>query len=269
MRSCEEGVCSLRSIGIKGKRVLVVGARSHISSALIETLLEGDAQVVLLDQDADASFSEARELGCEAIREPFDVTSPDRVRSVLRKAAVDKPFCGLVIASGFGPPTPLIPGDSELSRTVLEINLWGAANVMSAAGEILHALGKRGSIVAVSSINGEVPVRGYGAYCAAKAGLNMYVKVAALDLAPLIRVNAVAPGPLDRQDGVYAVFPALLDPLRRQHPLGNRLTSPTDVAKAVAVLLGDALTWITGQVLTVDGGLSISYGPRYERIETP
>ena len=113
-----------------------------------------------------------------------------------------------------------------------------------------------GSIVATSSISGRVADRGMGVYCASKAALDMVVRVAAVEWAPHgIRVNAVSPG-VTRTPmlGKAPVDAGWLASVGRRTALG-RLGMPADIAEAIGAL--HAMTWVTGEILTCDGGLSL------------
>jgi NAD(P)-dependent dehydrogenase (short-subunit alcohol dehydrogenase family) len=121
------------------------------------------------------------------------------------------------------------------------------------AGPMLGAGG--GSIVAISSVSARLADRSMGLYCASKAALDMVVRVAAAEWAPAVRVNAVAPGVTDTamlgpvpRDGTWLTGVASRTAL-------TRLGQPDDIADAVLAVHG--MTWVTGQIVTCDGGLSL------------
>jgi 3-oxoacyl-[acyl-carrier protein] reductase len=139
---------------------------------------------------------------------------------------------------------------------ILAINLTSVWHCVHACLPHLKA-SNHAAIVNITSVNADVTMPGMGAYPASKAGLVGLTRSLALDLAPHIRVNAVSPGVIrtgawDRMDNVEA---ALADRLR--YIPRKRIGTPEDVGKAVAFLASDDADFITGMVLTVDGGMTI------------
>ena len=109
-----------------------------------------------------------------------------------------------------------------------------------------------GCIVNITDIHAERPLKGYPVYCAAKAGLLGLSRALALELGPRVRVNAVAPGPIEWPQNDHD-FPPALRAAIIEHTLLKRVGSPTDIARTVKFLVFDA-PYITGQVINVDGG---------------
>lgn len=141
---------------------------------------------------------------------------------------------------------------AEQFREVVDVCLTGAFLVIKHAGPRLR---KGGALVSLTSLNGRQPAVGMSAYCSAKAGLSMLTQVAALELAPRgIRVNAVAPGfvhtPLTEP---AAQIPGVLDDYLENTPLG-RAGTPEDIADAVVFLCSPKASWLTGEVLDLNGG---------------
>ena len=132
---------------------------------------------------------------------------------------------------------------------LLGSNLTAPFYLAQAAASELRA--RRGSIVNITDIHAERPLKGYAVYCAAKGGLLSLTRALAVELAPEVRVNAVAPGPILWPDD------ASFDAAARQCIIGQTLLkregNPDDIARTVAFLLADA-PYITGQVINVDGG---------------
>ena len=121
-----------------------------------------------------------------------------------------------------------------------------------------HLAASQGCIVNITDIHAERPLKGYPVYCAAKAGLLGLTRALAVELAPQVRVNAVAPGAVmwpANGDGATQDFPPEQQAAIIRHTLLNRMGSPSDIAKTVKFLVFDA-PYITGQVINVDGGRS-------------
>ncbi len=145
--------------------------------------------------------------------------------------------------------TPLGKIDLAAWDNLIGSNLKAPLFLTQAAAP--HLLAARGAVVNITDIHAERPLAGYPLYCAAKAGLLGLTRALAIELAPLVRVNAVAPGPILWPEG--DVFDRSAQVQIVAHTLLERAGCPQDVARAVHYLLEDA-TYVTGQVINVDGG---------------
>ncbi|HWB65615.1 MAG TPA: SDR family oxidoreductase [Mycobacteriales bacterium] len=227
------------------QRVAVVsGGASGIGAAVARRLRAAGHQVVVLDR------AEPCDVGC-------DVSDADAVDAAMATVVRDAGVPTRIVASaGIGHSATLLDLSVEDFRRVLDVNLLGGWLVLRAAAKVLIEVGAAGSMVAVSSISGDIADRAMGAYCASKAALDMLVRVAAVEWGRhRIRVNAVGPG-VTRTPmlGDPGSLPGWESGLTQRTALG-RLGEPDDVADAVAGLL--ELEWVTGQVLHADGGLSL------------
>lgn len=148
-------------------------------------------------------------------------------------------------------PTPIGSITATAWDEIMASNLKGPLFLSQAAAPHLAAV--QGSIVNITDIHAERPLKGYPLYCAAKAGLLGLTRALALELGPQVRVNAVAPGPIIWPEG--EAFSAVDRAEITDHTLLKRTGTPADVAGAVKFLLLDA-PYVTGQVLNVDGGRS-------------
>ena len=146
-------------------------------------------------------------------------------------------------------PTPLGGIDLAAWDDLMGSNLKAPLFLTQAAAPHLKAA--HGAVVNITDIHAERPLAGYPLYCAAKAGLLGLTRALAIELAPEVRVNAVAPGPILWPDDA-----GFSDEMRDRiidHTLLKRAGSPQDIARAVRFLLNDA-SYVTGQVINVDGG---------------
>jgi NAD(P)-dependent dehydrogenase (short-subunit alcohol dehydrogenase family) len=239
---------------------LIIGAGSEVGRAIVAGLISEITEVFVAGPDLSKAKSDAKRLGPSASAVRLDVREPDSCREAFARASRDYPLRTIVSCAGTSSYNPFSKFETLRWKQVYEVNLWGAQNVIAAGAEVMAGHGQGGSIVLMSSINSNIPVPGYASYCASKAGLEMLVRVAALELAPQVRVNAVAPGPLDTPGSLAIQLPALRESLAARHLLAKRVGQPSDVVGAVAFLLSDAAAWITGQTLVVDGGISQCFG---------
>ncbi|HXG41908.1 MAG TPA: SDR family NAD(P)-dependent oxidoreductase [Dehalococcoidia bacterium] len=243
-------------LGLAGKSAIVTGAGSGIgkSTALLLSRLGCHVCIVEVDPErAEAVAAEARLSGRGAVTVVGDATQEETAQQAVA-AAVDR-FGRLdVLVNNVGGmrPSPLLEMSARSWSRVLDINLRSAFLFSQAAGRVM-VQGAGGAIVNVASVAGMVPAPHSCHYAAAKAGLMAMTRTLALEWAPKVRVNAVAPD-LVLTEAVRAWFPQrVLRRLRRRAPLG-RLAEPEDVAKVIAFLASDLASYVTGQTIVVDGG---------------
>jgi pteridine reductase len=146
--------------------------------------------------------------------------------------------------------TPVGAIDEAAWNDLVGSNLKGPLFLSQAAAP--HLADSRGCIVNITDIHAERPLKGYPLYSIAKAGLLGLTRALALELAPLVRVNAVAPGAIEWPENVEH-FPRAEQQAIIDHTLLKRVGSPADIARTVKFLVFDA-PYITGQVINVDGG---------------
>lgn len=233
---------------------LVLGASGGIGSALARRLAAGGARVVLGGRDATRLEELARELDAPIC--VLETTSFASCEQAVREvAAAHGRLDGLANCVGSLLLKPAHRTDEAEWRAVCSANLDSAfATVRAGAAAMLKS---GGSIVLVSSTAARVGLPNHEAIAAAKAGVIGLALAAAASYAPRgIRVNVVAPG-LTRTPLAAGLLssPAAEQASIALHPLG-RLGEPEDVARALAWLLDPEQSWVTGQVLGVDGGLS-------------
>ena len=155
---------------------------------------------------------------------------------------------------------PLSEVDLDAVRKILEVNVIGTLGWVQ---EVLAHPGlafrdRRGCIVNISSVAGRIPSPGLGSYGVSKAANSHLAATLAVELGPEIRVNAVAPAVV-KTDFAKALYAGREAEVAAQYPL-NRLGTVTDVAAAVAYLVSEDASWVTGQLLTLDGGLLTAGG---------
>jgi NAD(P)-dependent dehydrogenase (short-subunit alcohol dehydrogenase family) len=253
-------------LGLDGRVIIVAGAGGGgIGTAVSALLADAGASVVGLDVRPEAleRFDDALSRAPRPHRSVVaDVRRADEVEAAVRLAGELGPLHGLVhVAGGMRPDqwASLLGTDLSAFDHVLELNLRSALVTTRAAAAQLAEQGTGGSVVTITSVAGLTAMPYGGAYASAKAALMALTRTAALEWGPYgIRVNAVAPGTIrtpknegDRGDEASeetAAERAVL-PLRRRG-------RPEDVAGGVVYLMSELASWVSGQVLVVDGGSS-------------
>ena len=241
--------------GVKGKTVLVTGAAKRVGRAIACELHAAGANIMLHYRqsvhEAESLVSELNALRPASVAclsaDLLDIEQLPRLvaDSVAHFGRLD----ALVNNASSFFATPF--GEISLAAwdDLMGSNLKAPLFLTQAAAPHLRAT--RGAVVNITDIHAERPLAGYLLYCAAKAGLLGLTRALAIELAPEVRVNAVAPGPILWPDD------NTFDPATRQaivaHTLLRREGGPQDIARAVRFLLGEA-SYITGQVINVDGG---------------
>ncbi|GAB4332679.1 MAG: glucose 1-dehydrogenase [Dehalococcoidia bacterium] len=246
--------------GLQDRVAFVTGAASGIGRAIAIRLAEEGARVAIADINEPGASAVAEEIGTAAIAVHIDVTDATSVAAAIGRAtAALGPIDILVNNAGWDKAEPFIQSTEETWHKVLAINLLGPMHCTKA---VLPRMIERGAgrIVSISSDAGRVGSTGEAVYSAAKAGIIGFSKTIAREVARHnINVNVVCPGPTDTPllEQVAAGNPRLVEALTRAIPFG-RLGQPADIAGAVAFLASDDAAFITGQTLSVSGGLTMA-----------
>jgi NAD(P)-dependent dehydrogenase (short-subunit alcohol dehydrogenase family) len=243
--------------GLQGRVALVTGAASGIGRATAELLAGMGARVVASDVDAERGEAVASALDARFVA--ADVADEDGVRAVAEAAvsAFGRIDCAANCAGVGGGHATTHEYPVEDWDRIVAVNLRGTWLAMRAEIEAMLANGGGGAIVNVAST---LALRGspFGSpYSASKHGVLGLTRTAAIEYAPRgIRVNAVCPGAIDTpmMDKTFARFPGFREALTGFVPL-NRMGSAAEVAGAIAWLCSDAASFVTGEGITVEGGL--------------
>ncbi|MCV7411956.1 glucose 1-dehydrogenase [Mycobacterium florentinum] len=222
---------------------LVTGGASGIGREVAERLRDTGHDVVVWDlSDAD--------IAC-------DISDPEAVSAAMERTVREHGVpTRVVTCAAVGAAGVLLKQSPAEWERVLGVNLTGTWLTIRAAAQAMIDAGVGGSIVAVSSISGSIADRDMGAYCVSKAGVDMLVKVAAVEWGTHgIRVNAVGPG-VTRTPMLAnpEALPGWVEGMTERTALGG-LGQAADVAAAIAGVL--ELPWVTGQVVHADGGLAL------------
>lgn len=254
-------------VSLTGRTVLITGGGSGIGKGVAAGVVAAGGNAMLAGRNADKLAAAAKEIEAlgdgSVLYEPADVTDEDEAaRLVAATTAWHGRLDGVVHSAG-GSETigPLTQIDSVAWRNTVNLNVNGTMYVLKhAAREMVRGGG--GSFVGISSIASSNTHRWFGAYGPSKAALDHLMLVAADELgASSVRVNGIRPG-LTRTDMVAPIMesPAISEDYRACTPL-PRVGEVEDVANLAVFLLSDAASFITGQIINVDGGHGLRRGP--------
>ncbi|MCL6639734.1 MAG: glucose 1-dehydrogenase [Candidatus Rokubacteria bacterium] len=245
---------------LAGRTALVTGSTKGIGLAIARAFAREGARVAINARRAEDCDGVAKAVGGVAV--PADLSRPNEVRRLAREATAALGGTVDILVNNAGQPR--VAPAAELAeadyRTTLELNLNAAFLLSQEIGRGMLG-SRRGVIINVSSINGTVPFPQRLAYCVSKAGLNMLTRVMAIEWAASgVRVNAIAPGYVETEIVKGLSARGILDRavLARRTPLG-RLGDPDEIAAVAVFLASDEASYITGEVVTADGGWS-AYG---------
>lgn len=240
-----------------GKVGVITGGASGIGLATVMRFVQEGARLAVGDRNAGALAQLGDELGDAIATEVVDVTEEADVARLVARAQADYgPLDVAVNCAGVGTFAPIFAHPVEDWRSTVDICLTGVFLAVKHEAAAMRESGG-GAIVNIASINAKVPAKGLGAYCSAKAGVEMLTRVAALELGPdQVRVTGIGPGFVDTPLTEYArMVPAIRDGYVSTIPVG-RAGRPEDIADAALFLVSDEATWVSGETLYVDGAES-------------
>lgn len=244
---------------LTGRTAVVTGGTRGIGRAIALGLAEAGADVVATARTESAVAEITGELeqrGAGTVEQAVDVTDPEAVAALIDRTAEELESVDVVVNNaGFNPDRALgTPGrvDETAMGDVLDVNLIGAYSCARAAGPRLRDGG--GCLVNVASVGGLVGLPRQHPYVASKHGLVGLTRSLAIDWAPAVRVNCVAPGYVTTELTEELVADEELQrSIRSRTPL-DRFAEPAEIAGPVVFLASDAASFVTGTVLAADGG---------------
>lgn len=236
--------------------VVVTGAGAGIGLSIAQAFHAAGARVALGDVNRDAVERAAAGLGGEAVFSDFiDVRDEPSVQAFF--AAAERALRPVTIAvanAGIFPNCPVLDMSVEEWNRVMETNLRGTFLTCRAAARSMTAGGRPGKIITISSGAYASARVGGSHYCASKAGIVMFTKVLAMELATQrINVNCIAPGYINTKPDNANVDPDFQSAMLRNIPWG-RFGTPAEIAHSVLFLASPAADYVTGEVLAVNGG---------------
>jgi 2-hydroxycyclohexanecarboxyl-CoA dehydrogenase len=245
--------------GLEGKNVVVTGGASGIGRATVKRLADEGCKVAIFDLDETGAAATAAMCGAAGAVSAYkvDISDYGQVEQAAQACASKSgPIDLLANVAGWDKALPFLDSDVELWNRVIAINLYGPLNVQHVIARGM-AQRKFGRIVNVASDAGRVGSSGEAVYSACKGGIAAFSKTLARELARSnVTVNTVCPGPTDTPLFRSFADQKLMDSLARAIPMG-RLGQPDDCSGMIAFLLSDDAGFMTGQTVSVSGGLTM------------
>lgn len=245
-------------MSLESKLALVTGAASGIGRAVALDLAAAGATVAAVDRDFDGAAATAAKAGAGAVAFAADLGDPAAILALRDDVAARLGLPDVIVnAAGFDRVEPFLDNDDDLWTALVAVNFLGPVRLSHAfLTEILRA-GRTAKIINIASDAGRVGSSGEAVYSGTKGGLIAFTKSLAREMARhQVNVNCVCPGPTDTP--LFASLPdKLREGLTRAIPF-RRLATPEEVASAVRFFASPDADYITGQVLSVSGGLTMA-----------
>ena len=249
--------------GLKGKRVIVTGGGSGIGRALCQRFGEEGSEVAVFDINIEGAQETADTInGAGGKAEAFkvDITSRGEVVDAVNKVEAAGPIDVLVNNAGWDQIVPFLHSEEDLWKKVIDVNLYGPIYLHHAVLPGMTANGS-GRVINIASDAGRVGSSGEAVYSACKGGIIAFTKTMAREVARKgVQLNAVCPGPTDTP--LFASVAEgeagekIAEGLKRAIPM-KRLAIPADYPGVVCFLASDDAGFITGQTISVSGGLTM------------
>jgi 2-hydroxycyclohexanecarboxyl-CoA dehydrogenase len=246
------------TIDLAGRRAVVTGAASGIGRAVALSLAEAGATVAAVDRDGDGVHATAERIGDRSTAHVADLTDAAAVLAVFDDVIGEHRIPDVLVnAAGWDRIEPFMDNDDELWQTLTAINLLGPVRVTHAFLRPVLDAGADARIINIASDAGRVGSSGETVYAGTKGGVIAFTKSLAREMARhRININCVCPGPTNTPL-LHSMPEKLRDSLEKAIPF-RRFAEPEDIADAVLFFASDLAGYITGQVLSVSGGLTMA-----------
>jgi 2-hydroxycyclohexanecarboxyl-CoA dehydrogenase len=235
--------------------VVVTGGAQGIGLGICKRVAKAGARAVVVDIDAARAEAAAQEVGSGAVAIPCDITDLDAVTGLAKRVEAEVGTCsGLVSNVGWTPEKRFLDTSLEEQHKIIEINYVGALHLTRAFLPRMKEI-EFGRIVYISSDAARVGVAGEAVYAGAKAALIGFAKSLAVEVARNgVTANVVCPGSTDTPLLASIFTPEQIEKRIKIHPM-RRLAKPEDIAAAVNYFVSDEAGFVTGQVISVSGGM--------------
>jgi glucose 1-dehydrogenase len=247
------------TIDLTGKVALITGASRGIGRGIALEMGRSGARITVNcrthPDEAEAVATEIRNAGSDALVYPADVSDRHAVDHMVDATVKKFGRLDIVVSNAYySKRQPFIDLELEGARHTFDVTFWGAFHAAQSGARQMVKQGQGGAILFISSVLSEIPIKTSLPYNAAKAGINQMSATIANELTPHhIRSNVINPGWIDTPGERQYTSEQDMQTAGKQLPWG-RLGIPADIARAATFLCSDAADYITGTVLTVDGG---------------
>jgi 2-hydroxycyclohexanecarboxyl-CoA dehydrogenase len=245
-------------MSLESKLALVTGAASGIGRAVALNLADAGATVAAVDRDLDGAAATAAKAGAGAAAFPADLADPAAILALRDDVVARLGLPDIIVnAAGFDRVEPFLDNDDDLWTALVAVNFLGPVRLSHAFLTAIVQAGRTAKVINIASDAGRVGSSGEAVYSGTKGGLIAFTKSLAREMSRhRINVNCVCPGPTDTP--LFASLPdKLRESLTRAIPF-RRLATPDEVASAVRFFASQDADYITGQVLSVSGGLTMA-----------
>jgi NAD(P)-dependent dehydrogenase (short-subunit alcohol dehydrogenase family) len=255
---------------LRDKVAFITGGGSGINLSIAQCFAQHGAKIALMgrtQEKLDRAADGIRSAGGAAMGIAGDVRYYEDCEKALRKAREDYGPVDILVCGAAGNfPAPVLGMSANGFKAVVDIDLLGTFNTCRAAYEQLRKPGA--SVISISATHAFIPIAGQSHVCAAKAGIDIFSKTLAIEWGSAgVRVNVIAPGPVDDTEGMRRLAPT--EEARRQAmrsvPLG-RFASKDEIADLALFLCSEAAAYITGAVCVCDGGQSLLGSRNFQAI---
>ncbi|MGQ0847158.1 MAG: SDR family NAD(P)-dependent oxidoreductase [Sporichthyaceae bacterium] len=245
-------------MNLDGKFAVVTGAASGIGRAIAVTLASAGAAVAVVDKDGAGVRATAASIGAAATPYSLDLADPAAILAFRDDLVAARTLPDLLVnAAGFDRVEPFMNNDDELWQTLTTVNYLGPVRLSHALLQPILAEGRTAKIVNIASDAGRVGSMGETVYSGTKGALIAFTKSLAREMARhRINVNCVCPGPTDTP--LFATLPENIQTALIKAIPFRRLATPEEIADAVLFFCSEHSDYITGQVLSVSGGLTMA-----------
>lgn len=261
----------LDKFSLKGRTALITGAGKGIGAGIVRAFAEMGADVICVarsQEDLDHVAAQARSHGVNAWAYSCDVTDEEALKNLAESIQSNIGKLDILVNNAGAPGKgygSLKSVDMARFQHTIDINLTSAYTLTHLMLPLLKA-SQHGNIVNVSSALSWMVDKRFAAYGAAKAGMNQMTKILSYELAPNIRVNAVAPGAIDTPSTAFIKSdPDMLRATTRWIPL-ETMGDPEDIALGVLYMASDASKFVSGKILEIDGGMQALPGSAIEEV---
>lgn len=253
----------LSYLSLEGKVALITGGSRGIGRAIALAFSDAGADIVISSRKQpglDQVAAEIKELGGNALPIAAHCRKPEEINQLVEAVKTEYGRLDILVNNAATNPVfgPLLDVEERAFDVIMDTNLKGTFLLSQMAARMMIKQGEGGQIINISSIGGLSPERGLGVYSISKAAINMLTKVMAMELGAFnIRVNALAPGVV-RTHFSRALWDneIFMEEAMKRTPL-NRIAEPEEIARIALMIASGGGSYMTGQVVVVDGGFLI------------